>query len=225
MVNTFGAGFLYGQSPFREVQLFIDGILAGVVWPFPIIFTGGTASPHHHTLTSHTWPQPSAFSPHAYSSTNIPSGIVPGLWRPIVGIDAFDLREDEIDITPFLPLLCDGTNHTFQIVVSGLNDNGKGKGSLSETVGSYWVRCLFLPLAFPSPPVPFMLLCITNPIPSYSPAKSSSGSTPPAPSPRVPTSRVTSPRPRSPSLPPSPPTRLAPTKPSPTLSTCPVNCQ
>jgi len=40
--NTFGAGFLYGQSPFREVQLFIDGILAGVVWPFPIIFTGGT---------------------------------------------------------------------------------------------------------------------------------------------------------------------------------------
>lgn len=36
VVNTFGAGFLYGASPFREVQLFIDGILAGVAWPFPV---------------------------------------------------------------------------------------------------------------------------------------------------------------------------------------------
>lgn len=106
VVNTFGAGFLYGYSPFREVQLLIDGVLAGVAWPFPVIFTGG---------------------------------IVPGLWRPIVGIDAFDLREDTIDITPFLPILCDGRNHTFQIVVSGLNDDGQGHGSLSETVGSYWV--------------------------------------------------------------------------------------
>ena len=54
---------LNGYSPFREIQLYIDGALAGVVWPFPIIFTGGVA---------------------------------PGLWRPIVGIDAFDLREPEI---------------------------------------------------------------------------------------------------------------------------------
>ena len=35
------AGSLYGYSPFREVQLLIDGQLAGVSWPFPIIFTGG----------------------------------------------------------------------------------------------------------------------------------------------------------------------------------------
>ena len=70
-VDTFPSyGPLYGYSPFREVQLFIDGILAGVSWPFPIIFTGG---------------------------------IVPGLWRPIVGIDAFDLKEDEIDITVYVP--------------------------------------------------------------------------------------------------------------------------
>ena len=60
-VNTFEstAGTLYGFSPFREVQLLVDGKLMGVSWPFPIIFTGG---------------------------------IVPGFWRPIVGIDAFDLR-------------------------------------------------------------------------------------------------------------------------------------
>ncbi|KAL9597472.1 MAG: hypothetical protein Q9219_005105 [cf. Caloplaca sp. 3 TL-2023] len=99
-------GTLYGKSPFREVQLLIDGQLAGVSWPFPIIFTGG---------------------------------IVPGLWRPIVGIDAFDLREHEIDVTPWLPLLCDGASHTFEIRVAGLNDDGRNQASLSETVGSSWI--------------------------------------------------------------------------------------
>jgi hypothetical protein len=34
-------GTLYGGSPWREVQLLIDGQLAGVSWPFPVIFTGG----------------------------------------------------------------------------------------------------------------------------------------------------------------------------------------
>jgi len=106
VVDTFGAGFLYGYSPFREVQLFIDSELAGVAWPFPVIFTGG---------------------------------VVPGLWRPIVGIDAFDLKEDEIDITPWLPLLCDGASHNFTIKVSGLNDPGNGSATLSETTDSYWL--------------------------------------------------------------------------------------
>ena len=107
-INTFEstAGTLYGYGPFREVQLLIDGQLAGVSWPFPIIFTGG---------------------------------IVPGFWRPIVGIDAFDLRQHEIDVTPWLPLLCDGASHTFEIRVAGLNDDGAGHATLSETVGSYWV--------------------------------------------------------------------------------------
>ena len=31
-------GELYGPSPFREVQLHVDGILAGVIWPFPVNF-------------------------------------------------------------------------------------------------------------------------------------------------------------------------------------------
>lgn len=65
-------------------------------------------------------------------------GVVPGLWRPIVGIDAFDLKEDEIDITPWLPLLCDGKAHNFTIRVSGLNDNGNGTATLSETTDAYW---------------------------------------------------------------------------------------
>lgn len=97
---------LLGYGPFREVQLYIDGALAGVVWPFPIIFTGG---------------------------------VVPGFWRPIVGIDAFDLREDEIDITPWLGVLCDGRSHIFDIKIAGIDDDGKGNGQVAENVGSYWV--------------------------------------------------------------------------------------
>lgn len=62
----------------------------------------------------------------------------PGLWRPIVGIDAFDLREHEIDITPWLPILCDGNEHTFEIKVAGINDNGGTTGTLTETVGNSW---------------------------------------------------------------------------------------
>ncbi|KAH7084800.1 peptide N-acetyl-beta-D-glucosaminyl asparaginase amidase A-domain-containing protein [Paraphoma chrysanthemicola] len=97
---------LYGHSPFREVQVLIDGELAGVAWPFPVIFTGG---------------------------------IVPGFWRPVVGIDAFDLREDEIDISPFLPRLTDDQLHTFEIRVMGLDDDGKGNAILTERIESNWV--------------------------------------------------------------------------------------
>ena len=31
---------LLGKGPFREVQLLIDGKLAGTVFPFPVIFSG-----------------------------------------------------------------------------------------------------------------------------------------------------------------------------------------
>jgi hypothetical protein len=55
-----------------------------------------------------------------------------------VGIDAFDLREHEIDITPWLPILCDGSEHTFEIKVAGINDNGGTAGTLTETVGNSW---------------------------------------------------------------------------------------
>ena len=106
-VDTFkdGMGILDGFSPFREVQILIDGSIAGVQWPFPVIFTGG---------------------------------VVPGLWRPIVGIDTFDLREHEIDITPWLYVLCDGEPHTFEIRVVGIEDDGEHHGTLSKTVGNSW---------------------------------------------------------------------------------------
>ena len=103
--QTFPNNTLPGYSTFREIQLLIDGQLAGVAWPFPVIFTGG---------------------------------VVPGFWRPIVGIDAFDLKEDEIDVTPWLPVLSDGQEHTYEIRVVGITDDGNGNGILT-TVGSYWV--------------------------------------------------------------------------------------
>ncbi|XXH03826.1 hypothetical protein Hte_010232 [Hypoxylon texense] len=100
------AGQLLGLSPFREVQLLIDGKLAGVQWPFPVIFTGG---------------------------------VVPGLHRPIVGLQAFDLGEHQIDITPWLPVLCDGAEHTFTIKVAGLNFDEDSNGTtLTDTVNSSW---------------------------------------------------------------------------------------
>ncbi|KAI0117840.1 peptide N-acetyl-beta-D-glucosaminyl asparaginase amidase A-domain-containing protein [Nemania sp. FL0031] len=96
-----------GYSPFREVQVLIDGRLAGVSWPFPVIYTGG---------------------------------IVPQLNRPIVGVQAFDIAEHEIDVSPFLPLLCDGKAHTFAIKILGLVDDGKpsAAAALSATTDDEW---------------------------------------------------------------------------------------
>ncbi|KAM7195441.1 putative peptide-n4-asparagine amidase [Naviculisporaceae sp. PSN 640] len=99
------AGEFTAYSPFREVQVLIDGTLAGVQWPFPVIFTGGVS---------------------------------PALHRPIASPDAFDLKEHEIDITPFLPLLCDGKPHTFTIQVAGIIDDGKGNAKLIDPVDSSW---------------------------------------------------------------------------------------
>ncbi|KAI6087431.1 hypothetical protein F4821DRAFT_108176 [Hypoxylon rubiginosum] len=105
-VNTFPSneGWLYGYSPFREVQVLVDGQLAGVSWPFPILFTGG---------------------------------VDPGAWRPIVGIDAFELPSFEVDVTPWLGLLTDGQAHTFQLRVVGFDSSAEnGIGPVGE---NWWV--------------------------------------------------------------------------------------
>ncbi|KAI1813554.1 peptide N-acetyl-beta-D-glucosaminyl asparaginase amidase A-domain-containing protein [Poronia punctata] len=94
-----------GYSPFREVQVLVDDHLAGVSWPFPVIYTGG---------------------------------VVPQLHRPIVGVQAFDIAEHEIDISPFLPLLCDGQEHTFAIKIVGLDDDGQSSATLSSTTDDEW---------------------------------------------------------------------------------------
>ncbi|KAI0973179.1 peptide N-acetyl-beta-D-glucosaminyl asparaginase amidase A-domain-containing protein [Xylaria arbuscula] len=105
-INTFpeNQGWLYGYSPFREVQLLIDDQLAGVSWPFPILFTGG---------------------------------VDPGAWRPIVGIDAYELPSFEIDVTPWLGLLTDGEPHTFALRVVGYDTSTEdGIGPIGE---NWWV--------------------------------------------------------------------------------------
>lgn len=107
-VSTYNASAnqsLFGYSPFREVQVLIDGQLAGVQWPFPVIFTGG---------------------------------VVPSFWTPMVGIDAFDLKEGEIDISPWLGVLCDGKPHNFSMNVVGLDDDGGRSARLSSSVGNNW---------------------------------------------------------------------------------------
>lgn len=35
------AGTTYGGGPFREVRLLVDGQVAGVAFPYAVIFTGG----------------------------------------------------------------------------------------------------------------------------------------------------------------------------------------
>ncbi|KAI1162692.1 peptide N-acetyl-beta-D-glucosaminyl asparaginase amidase A-domain-containing protein [Nemania serpens] len=105
-INTFpgNEGWLYGYSPFREVQLLIDRQLAGVSWPFPILFTGG---------------------------------VDPGAWRPIVGIDAYELPSFEIDVTPWLGLLTDGKSHNYALRVVGYDISSEdGIGPVGE---NWWV--------------------------------------------------------------------------------------
>ncbi|KAI9053805.1 hypothetical protein LZ554_002754 [Drepanopeziza brunnea f. sp. 'monogermtubi'] len=107
-VTTYNSsgGALFGNSSFREVQLMIDGQMAGVVWPYPVIFTGG---------------------------------VVPAFWSPMVGTQAFDLAEGEIDVSPWLGILCNGDAHTFDMRVVGLSDDAGKTAVLSEGVGSDWI--------------------------------------------------------------------------------------
>ena len=60
---------------------------------------------------------------------------MPALWRPIAGIDAFDLRSEVVDVTAFLPLLSDGKTHDFEIKIAGLDAFGR----VTDTVGDNWV--------------------------------------------------------------------------------------
>ncbi|KAK2612342.1 hypothetical protein QQS21_001606 [Conoideocrella luteorostrata] len=87
--NVFNGTTLLGKGSFREVRLYIDGKIAGLSWPYPVVFTGGISPPLH---------------------------------RPIVGPQAFDLKEQEIDVTPWLGVLCNGKPHVFSIEVVGADD-------------------------------------------------------------------------------------------------------
>ncbi|ONH66836.1 Peptide-N4-(N-acetyl-beta-glucosaminyl)asparagine amidase A [Cyberlindnera fabianii] len=57
-------------------------------------------------------------------------GISPALWRPIVGVNAFDLKPIEIDLTPFLPELWKNSVALDIEITNGTNGG---------TVGSNWI--------------------------------------------------------------------------------------
>ncbi|KAJ7109380.1 peptide N-acetyl-beta-D-glucosaminyl asparaginase amidase A-domain-containing protein [Mycena epipterygia] len=51
-LGQFGAGTI-GEGPFREVRLLVDGQVAGVAFPYPVIFTGGILPPAWRPITSY----------------------------------------------------------------------------------------------------------------------------------------------------------------------------
>ncbi|TFY80830.1 hypothetical protein EWM64_g3177 [Hericium alpestre] len=78
-------GTTFGQGPFREVRILVDGRVAGVAFPYAVIFTGG---------------------------------IVPTAWRPITSYGAIDLPSYFVDLTPFIPILTDGSPHNITLDVA-----------------------------------------------------------------------------------------------------------
>lgn len=85
-----------GGGTYREIRLTVDGFLAGILYPFPVVYTGG---------------------------------INPLLWRPMTGIQSFNIPPYSFDLTPFVGSWnsnnrVDDETHTFEITVYGNNDQG-----------------------------------------------------------------------------------------------------
>jgi hypothetical protein len=76
-------------------------------------------------LASASWTFPLPFT----------GGVDPGPWRPSVGIDAYDLPTFEIDVTLWLPLLCNGHAHTCELKVVGYDSSAEG---ILRTVSENW---------------------------------------------------------------------------------------
>ncbi|KAM3343371.1 hypothetical protein P3S68_025460 [Capsicum galapagoense] len=74
-----------GNGAFREVVVSLDEMVAGAVWPFTVIYTGGAN---------------------------------PLFWRPISGIGSFDLPSYDIEITPLLGKILDGSSHKISFRVT-----------------------------------------------------------------------------------------------------------
>ncbi|GMF15013.1 unnamed protein product [Phytophthora lilii] len=83
--NVMDSASCGADGAFREVQVLVDDQVVGVVWPFPLVFTGGLS---------------------------------PYLWKPIVGIGAFDAPTYILNLTPFLGKVLGDTPHAvaFRVV-------------------------------------------------------------------------------------------------------------
>ncbi|KAF5361623.1 hypothetical protein D9758_007375 [Tetrapyrgos nigripes] len=85
---------IIGKGPFREVQILVDEKLAGVVWPYAVIYTGGITPSNWRPLTSYG----------AYDA--------PTYWIDITPFIPTLLTEDTVhNIT--LKVVGQGTNPTF----------------------------------------------------------------------------------------------------------------
>lgn len=81
--EEFEAGFDCGV-PLRKMRVLVDGQPAGMMYPTPVVYTGG---------------------------------INPLLWRPLTGLDSFDVPPYRFELTPFLPLFVSNTSNTLSITV------------------------------------------------------------------------------------------------------------
>lgn len=52
-LNDLPAGTTFGDGPFREVRLLVDGQLAGAAFPYAVIFTGGIIPTAWRPITSY----------------------------------------------------------------------------------------------------------------------------------------------------------------------------
>jgi hypothetical protein len=102
----------------------VDGLLAGVAFPFATLFTGVYPSlvgtPVSSLCRAGAW--------------------VPTIWRPVVAINAYDLPTHNIDLTPFIPLLTDGNDHIITLDISSDEPDHCTScfGAASSLVQSVW---------------------------------------------------------------------------------------
>jgi len=82
---------LCGGGVYREIQIWIDDNLAGIVLPFATIYSGG---------------------------------INPLAWRPIAGIQSFDIISHQVDLTPFAGIFMSEGEHILSIKVVSNNNEG-----------------------------------------------------------------------------------------------------
>lgn len=98
----------FGQGPFREVRLLIDGKVAGVAFPYPIIFTGGLYESLGVEASNYDFQRPANTQNVTQTDRRIWCHRTANLF---------------IGCPPFIPILADRKPHLFTIdVASAEND-------------------------------------------------------------------------------------------------------
>jgi hypothetical protein len=112
--------FWYTNVPSEYSRTFGDDVLPGY-GPFRELQVLIDSQP-----AGFVWPEITIFT----------GGLVPSLWRPIVAPGTFDLPEYDVDITPFLPVLLDGEEHTIEIGVASYNTE---TNTVARDIGTDWL--------------------------------------------------------------------------------------